>query len=74
MRKIMASDQYKRSTDPEHIRQNLKAWADITALCIELRKSVLKAKYGIEDDEELTRMVFAEAVVKKEQKWKSTGH
>lgn len=57
--------------DKEQISKNLMGWAEITALCIELRKSVLKAKYGIEDDEELTRMVFAEAVADKEKKWAS---
>jgi hypothetical protein len=67
----MVQTHQKRSTDTERICQNLMAWADITALCLELRKSFLKAKYGIEDDEELTRIVFAEAIVNKERKWKS---
>ena len=56
------------------MRKNLIAWADITALCLELRKSVLKAEYGVEDDEELTKMVFAEAVANKEKKWKLVTH
>ena len=53
------------------MRQNLLAWADITALCVELRKAVLKAQTGITADEELTRMVFAEAVARKEQAWEA---
>ncbi len=57
--------------DPKRIERNLLDWAEITALCIELRKSVLKMKHGIKDDEELTRMVFAEAVARKEQQWKT---
>jgi hypothetical protein len=66
----MPQKHQKQSTDKERIRQNLIAWADITALCIEIRKSVLKAKHGIEDDEELTRMVFAEVVANKEKTWR----
>ncbi len=53
------------------MRKNLMMWAEITALCLELRKSVLKTKYKTEDDEELTKMVFAEAVARKEKKWES---
>ena len=67
----MVIQQEIRLHDQERMRSNLLAWADITALCLELRKSVLKAKYGIDDDEELTRMVFAEAVARKEQQWES---
>jgi hypothetical protein len=66
----MDSKTQKHPIDQERIRQNLLAWVDVTTLCIELRKSVLKAKYGIDDDEELTRMVFAEAVIRKEKAWK----
>ncbi len=55
----------------ERMRKNLMMWAEITALCLELRKSVLKTKYKTEDDEELTKMVFAEAVARKEKKWES---
>jgi hypothetical protein len=66
----MSSKKQKHRIDEERIRQNLMAWVDVTTLCIELRKSVLKAKYSIDDDEELTRMVFAEAVTRKEKAWK----
>ncbi len=41
--------------------------ACLGSLCLELRKSVLKAKYGIDDDEKLTWMVFVEVVACKEQ-------
>ncbi|MBD3305049.1 hypothetical protein GF339_01730 [candidate division KSB3 bacterium] len=68
---MMEDPQYKRCTDPDRLRRNLLAWAEITELCLELRKSVLKAQTGIEDDEELTRMVFAEAVARKENQWAS---
>ncbi|MDY0091978.1 MAG: hypothetical protein RBT80_04690 [Candidatus Vecturithrix sp.] len=43
----------------------------LRALCLKLRKSVLKAKYGIDDDEKLMWMVSAEAVARMEQQWES---
>jgi len=64
----------KRIADREHCFKNIMAWAEITALCLELRKSVLKRKRGIDDDEELTRMVFSEIVLMKEKKWESVNH
>lgn len=67
----MTIQQEVRLYDQERMRGNLLAWADITALCLELRKSALKAKYGIDDDEKLTWMVFVEAVARKEQQWES---
>lgn len=70
----MTSQIPPNSIDPERICRNLMAWADITALCIELRKSVLKAQYQIDDDEELTRMVFAETIARKEAAWNSMEH
>jgi len=57
---------------PERIEQNLRAWADITSLCIDLRKSVLRAKLGVDDDSELVRLVFRESVLAKEKKWTAT--
>ena len=68
---VMTIQHNMRIYDQERMRGNLLAWADITALCLELKKSVLRAQYGIDDDEELTRMVFAEAVARKEQQWES---
>ena len=56
---------------PERIEQNLRAWADITSLCIDLRKSVLRAKLGVDDDSELVRLVFRESLAK-EKKWTAT--
>jgi len=61
----------KQITDKQRLSKNLEEWADITALCLELRKSYLKTKYGITDDEELTKMVFSEIVRNKERRWKS---
>lgn len=55
--------------DPERLRCNIQAWAEVTNLCIELRKAILKAKTGIGDDAELTRRVLADIVVLKEKQW-----
>ena len=55
--------------DKEHAQRNLMAWADITTLCIELRKAKLKAEAPQASDEELTRRVFAEAIKCKEQNY-----
>jgi hypothetical protein len=66
----MISETIINPADPERMCRNLATWAELTALCIELRKSVLRAQTGVDDDEELTRLAFAEAVRLKEQKWK----
>lgn len=58
--------------DEESITNNLRSWADITRLCIDLRKSVIRDRDGIEDDEELVRRVFRESVLAKEKKWTAT--
>ncbi len=70
----MDTEKYKRSRDKDRIRQNLLNWAEVTALCVELRKSVLQIQSGIDDEEELIRMVFAEAVARKEKQWESMKH
>lgn len=68
---MMVPQTSQSEIEAEQIQRNLTAWADITAICIELRKAVLKTQYGIEDDAELTRMVFTEAVARKEAAWDS---
>lgn len=59
----------KRLYDSERLRRNIQTWAEVTDLCLELRKAVLKAKIGIGDDAELTRRVLAEIVAIKEKEW-----
>ncbi|MDM8550767.1 hypothetical protein QUF72_11840 [Desulfobacterales bacterium HSG2] len=66
---MMMQKSRKRITDKERLSKNLGKWADITALCLELRKSYLKTKYGITDDGELTKRVFSEIVRNKERRW-----
>ena len=58
----------------ERLSQNLMAWPDITAFCLELRKSFLKSRYSSMDDNNLTKEVFAEIVANKEKNWTSKRH
>lgn len=55
----------------ERLSKNLMAWPDITAFCLELRKSFLKSKYSFMDDNALIKKLFAEIVANKEKKWTS---
>lgn len=55
----------------ERLSNNLMAWPEITAFCLELRKSFLRGKYGSIEDKELTIKLFSEIVAKKEKKWTS---
>jgi hypothetical protein len=55
----------------KQLSNNLMAWPDITAFCLELRKSFLKAKYGSIEEKALTIKLFSEIVAKKEKKWTS---
>jgi hypothetical protein len=58
----------------ERLSKNLMAWPDITAFCLELRKSFLKSKYSFMDDNALIKKLFAEIVANKEKKWTSKKH
>jgi len=58
----------------ERLSKNLMAWPDITAFCLELRKSFLKSRYSSMDDNNLTKEVFAEIVANKEKNWTSKRH
>jgi hypothetical protein len=58
----------------ERLSKNLMAWPDITAFCLELRKSFLKSKYSSMHDNALIKKLFAEIVANKEKKWTSKKH
>jgi len=60
-----------RDMNKKQFSKNLMAWPEITAFCLELRKSFLRAKYGSIDDKVLTIKLFSEIVAKKEKKWTS---
>jgi len=64
----------KNSRLKERLSKNLMAWPDITAFCLELRKSFLKSRYSSMDDNNLTKEVFAEIVANKEKNWTSKRH
>ena len=53
----------------ERLSKNLMAWPDITAFCMELRKSFLKSKCSDMDDKDLIKKLFAEIVANKEKNW-----
>ncbi len=55
----------------QRLSKNLMAWPDITAFCLELRKSYLKSKFTAIDDKYLIKMIFSEIVANKERKWVS---
>ena len=55
----------------ERLSKNLMAWPDITAFCLELRKSFLKSKHSSMDDNDLIKKLFAEIVANKEKNWAS---
>ena len=58
----------------ERLSQNLMAWPDITAFCLELRKSFLKSRYSSMDDNNLIKKLFGEIVANKEKNWTSKRH
>ncbi|MBW2574607.1 MAG: hypothetical protein JRC88_03835 [Deltaproteobacteria bacterium] len=58
----------------ERLSKNLMAWPDITAFCLELRKSFLKSRYSSMDDKKLIKKLFAEIVANKEKNWTSKRH
>jgi hypothetical protein len=58
----------------ERLSKNLMDWPEITAFCLELRKSFLKLKYSDMDDKDLIKKIFAEIVDMKEKKWASKRH
>jgi hypothetical protein len=58
----------------ERLSKNLMAWSDITAFCLELRKSYLKSKYSSMDDNDLIKKLFAEIVTNKEKNWTLNRH
>ena len=49
----------------KRLSKNLMAWPDITAFCMELRKSFLKSKCSDMDDKDLIKKLFAEIVANK---------
>jgi hypothetical protein len=58
----------------ERLSKNLMAWPDITAFCLELRKSFLKSRHSSIDDKNLIKKLFAEIVANKEKNWTSKRH
>jgi hypothetical protein len=58
----------------ERLSKNLMDWPEITAFCLELRKSFLKLKYSDMDDNDLIKKIFTEIVAMKEKKWTSKRH
>ena len=58
----------------KRLSKNLMAWPDITAFCMELRKSFLKSKCSDMDDKDLIKKLFAEIVANKEKNWTSKKH
>lgn len=58
----------------ERLSKNLMAWPDITAFCLELRKSFLKSRHTSMNDNDLIRKLFAENVANKEKNWISKRH
>ena len=58
----------------ERLSKNLMDWPEITAFCLELRKSFLKSKYSSMDDNNLINKIFSEIVAMKEKKWASKRH
>jgi hypothetical protein len=58
----------------ERLSKNLMDWPEITAFCLELRKSFLKSKYSAMTDNDLIKKIFTEIVAMKEKKWTSKRH
>lgn len=58
----------------ERLSKNLMAWPDITAFCLELRKSFLKLRHTSMDEKNLIKKLFAENVANKEKNWISKRH
>mgnify|MGYP001127874321 FL=1 len=44
----------------ERLSKNLMAWPDITAFCLELRKSFLKSRYSSMNDNDLIKKLFGD--------------
>ncbi len=61
----------KHQTYINQVSKNLMAWSDLTAFCLELRKSFLKTKYASMDDTSLIKKIFSEVVANKENNWTS---
>jgi len=53
----------------ERLSKNLMAWPDITAFCLELRKSFLKSRHTSMDEKNLIKKLFSEIVANKEKNW-----
>ncbi len=58
----------------KRLSKNLMAWPDITALCLELRKSFLKNKFPSMNDRDLAKKIFSEVASNKEKSWTSKKH
>jgi hypothetical protein len=58
----------------ERLSKNLMKWPELTAFCLDLRKSFLRSKYSVMADKDLTKKIFAEIVAMKEKKWASKRH
>ena len=58
----------------ERLSKNLMEWPELTAFCLELRKSFLKSKYSAMADNDLIKKIFKEIVAMKEKNWESKRH
>ena len=58
-----------REPKAQTIRDNLQAWAEVTDLCLLLRRAVLRA---ILPDEEVEKRLFAEIREHKEARWRTS--
>ena len=58
----------------DRLSKNLMRWPDITAFCLDLRKSFLKSKYYTMADKDLIKKIFTEIVAMKEKQWESKKH
>jgi hypothetical protein len=56
------------------VSKNLMAWSDLTAFCLELRKSFLKTRHTSMDETTLIKKIFSEVVANKENYWTSKRH
>jgi hypothetical protein len=58
----------------ERLSKNLMKWPELTAFCLELRKSFLRSKYNSMADNDLINKIFTEIVAIKEKQWASKRH
>lgn len=58
----------------DRLSKNLMRWPEITAFCLDLRKSFLKSKYCTMADKDLIKKIFTDIVAMKEKQWASKRH